>query len=184
MLNAVLGGQFSSRLNLNLREDKGYTYGAFSAYGFRVGPGPFTAGAAVQTDVTKPALAEMVREINEIVTTRPVTAKELDFAKDRLIRGFPTDFETTSAVAGMIAELVLYDLPDDEFTTFPARVEAVDLAAVHRAASKHLHPDRLTILVVGDRAKIAGPLKELPFVKTIHLLDVEGKPVASAAAVE
>ncbi len=182
VLNAVLGGQFSSRLNLNLREDKGYTYGASSAYAFRVGPGPFTAGAAVQTDATKPALAELVREINEIVGPRPVTAAELEFAKDRLIRGFPTEFETTFDVANTLASLVLYDLPDDEFTTFPARVEAVTLDAVHRAATKYLHPDRLAILVVGDRAKIEGPLKELPFVKTIHLLDVDGKPVSGAGA--
>ena len=177
VLNAVLGGQFSSRLNLNLREDKGYSYGASSSFAFRLGPGPFTAGTAVQTSVTKEALAEIVKEVTEIVGPRPVTKAELEFAKDRLIRGFPTEFETTHAVANTLSELVLHDLPDDEFTTFTTRVNAVTLDEVNRVARKYLHPDRLTIVVVGDRAKIEGPLKTLPFVSAIHLLDVEGNPV-------
>jgi zinc protease len=122
VLNAVLGGQFSSRINLNLREDKGYTYWAYSAFSFRLGPGPFTAAAAVQTDVTKDALAELVKELTDLVGRRPVTKAEFDFAKDRLVRGFPSQFATTFDVAQTLSDLVLYDLPDDEFTTYPARV--------------------------------------------------------------
>ena len=100
VLNAVLGGQFSSRINLNLREDKGWTYGAHSHFHFRQGPGPFQAEGAVQTNVTKEALVEMLKEIKDITGSRPVTAKELAFAQGRLVQGFPSKFETTSGVAG------------------------------------------------------------------------------------
>ena len=182
VMNAVLGGDFSSRINLNLREDKGYTYGARSSFEPRLGPGPFVVATSVQTDVTKESVSELVRELTEITTSRPITAKELEFAKDRTVRGFPAKFETTSQVAGTLTQLVMYDLPDDEFTTYPTRVEAVALNDVHRVAKKYIHPDHLTILVVGDRAKVEGPLKTLPFVKVIDLLDVEGNPVPDVKA--
>ena len=139
-MNAILGGQFSSRINLNLREDKGYTYGARSRFAFRLGPGPFEAGGSVQTDVTKEALVELIKELTDITGPRPVTDAELAFAKDRIIRGFPGRFETTAAVAGTLAELVLYDLPDDYFTTYPSKVEAVTKADVDRVARQVPRP--------------------------------------------
>ena len=142
-MNAVLGGEFSSRINLNLREDKGYTYGAHSQFSFRLGPGPFYAGGSVQTNVTKEALAELIKELTDVTGPRTITEKELDFAKDRIVRGFPAQFETTDKVAGTLAELVMYDLPDDEFTTYPSRVAAVTKADVDRVARQYLHPDRL-----------------------------------------
>ena len=95
VMNAILGGQFSSRINLNLREDKGYTYGARSHFAFRIGPGPFEAGGSVQTEVTKEALVELIKELTDITGARPITDDELAFAKDRIIRGFPSRFETT-----------------------------------------------------------------------------------------
>src|SRR5262249_31759900 len=137
VMNAVLGGQFSSRINLNLREEKGYTYGAQSEFAFRQGPGPFQAGGAVQTAVTKEALVELVKEVTDITGPRPVTEAELAFAKDRIVRGFPARFETTSGVAGTLAELVLYHLPDDYFATYPSKVEAVTRAEVDRVARAH-----------------------------------------------
>ncbi|MGE3820573.1 MAG: insulinase family protein, partial [Isosphaeraceae bacterium] len=182
VMNAVLGGQFSSRINLNLREDKGYTYGARSSWDFRLGPGPFQAGGSVQTAVTKEALVELVKEVNEITGPRPVTDAELAFAKDRTIRGFPGRFETTRGVAGALSELVLYGLPDDYFRTYTSRIEAVTKADVARVAREHLQPDRLVILVVGDRATIEGPLKSLPFARVINALDAEGNPIPAAAS--
>ena len=147
VMNAILGGQFSSRINLNLREEKGYTYGACSHFVFRIGPGPFEAGGSVQTDVTKEALVELIKELTDITgKPGPITDDELAFAKERIIRGFPSRFETTSDVAGTLAELVLYHLPDDYFATYPAKVEAVTLADVNRVARKYLDPDHMTIL--------------------------------------
>jgi len=177
VLNAVVGGQFSSRMNLNLREDKGYTYGARSSFAFRQGPGPFTAGASVETSVTKPAVIELVKELTDVTGPRPVTPAEMEFAKDRIIRGFPGEFETTAEVAGTLAQLVIYDLPADEFTTYTDRVAAVKKADVDRVAKQYLHPDRMAIVVVGDRAKVEGPLKSLPFVKVVTVLDPEGNPL-------
>jgi zinc protease len=180
--NAVVGGQFSSRLNLNLREDKGYSYGIRSTFKFRLGPGPFEASGSVQTAVTKEALVEMVKELTDVAGPRPVTAAELTFAKDRIIRGFPNKFETTADVASTLVDLILYDLPDDYFTTYPSKVEAVTVDDARRVARQYLHPDKLTIVVVGDKSKVEGPLKTLPYGKVIHELDPEGKPLPASAA--
>jgi zinc protease len=180
VLNSVLGGQFSSRLNLNLREAKGYTYGARSGFSFRQGPGPFSAVTSVQTAVTKEALAEVVKEIRDITGPRPVTAEELAFAKDNTIKGFPSGFGTTFGVAGQLAELVTFALPDDYFRTYRAAVEAVTAEDVARVAKKYLDPENLTIVVVGDAAKIEEGLKSLPFGKSIRRLDPEGNPADAA----
>jgi zinc protease len=176
-MNEILGGQFSSRINLNLREDKGYSYGAHSHYFFRLGPGPFEAGGSVQTAVTKEAVVELLKEIEDITGTRPVTDAELGFAKDRIIKGFPSKFETTFGVAGTLAELVVYDLPADYFATYQAKIEAVSKADVDRVARKHLDPKHMAILVVGDRAKVEPGLKSLPYAKVINVLDPEGNPL-------
>jgi zinc protease len=185
VMNGVLGGMFSSRINLNLREDKGYTYGARSSFAFRRGPGPFEASAPVQTVSTKEALSELIKELTDITGPRPVTDAELAFSKDRIIRGLPSRFETTMGVATTLTDLVLYNLPDDYFTTYPSKVEAVTKADVDRVAKTYLDPQKMTILVVGDKAKIEGPLKSLPFVKVINVLDTEGNTVpASTGATE
>ncbi len=183
VLNGALGGQFSSRINLNLREDKGYTYGARSSFAFRQGPGPFQAGGSVQTAVTKEALAELVKELKEITGSRPLSDDELGFAKDRLIKGFPSRFETTMGQAGALSELVQFHLPDDYFTTYQTKIQGVIQDDVARAAQKYLDPDHMTILVVGDRKVIEPKLKELPYASTIHQLDPEGNPVSKMEAV-
>ena len=177
VMNGILGGQFSSRINLNLREDKGYTYGARSSFAFRQGPGPFEAGGSVQTAVTKEALVELVKELAEISTSRPATAAELAFSKDRLIKGFPSRFETTFGQAGTLAELVLFKLPDDYFTTYQSKIEAITADDVTRVARKYIDPAKLVVLVVGDRKAIEAKLKELPYGSTLKLLDAEGNPV-------
>ena len=181
VMNAILGGQFLSRINLNLREDKGYSYGAHSSFGFYKGPGPFEAGGTVQTAVTKESLFEIFRELTDISGRRLVTPAELAFAKERLIQGFPRRFETTFGVAGQVAILVDDDLPDDEFARYQARIESVTKADVDRVAREYITPEQMSILVVGDRSVIEGSLKSLPFVGTIHSIDSEGKPVAASA---
>ena len=177
LMNAILGGQFISRMNMNLREDKGYSYGVDSSFSFMRGAGPFEAGGTVQTAVTKESLVEILKELSDITSRRPVTDAELAFAKERLIQGFPHRFETTFGVAAQVAILVADELPDDEFTRYQARVEAVTQADINRVAREYITPEKMAILVVGDRSQIEGPLKSLAFVKAIERLDVEGNPV-------
>ena len=177
VMNEILGGQFSSRINLNLREDKGYSYGASSQFAFRIGPGPFEAGGSVHTEVTKEALVELIKELTDITGARPISDDELEFAKEQIIRGFPSRFETTSDVAGTLAELVFYRLPDDYFTNYTAKVDAVTGADVNRVARKYLDPGHFTILIVGDRAKVEPALKSLPYAQVINVLDLEGNPL-------
>jgi predicted Zn-dependent peptidase len=154
LLNLVLGGQFVSRLNMNLREHKGYTYGARSWFEFRLGRGPFQMSASVQTDATADAIREAVREVSAMRGERPVTPAELGVARAALTRGYPRNFETSDQVARSAAQLALYDLPDDYFATFVPQVEQLGLDAIHDAAVRHLHPDRLVTLVVGDKARV------------------------------
>ncbi len=182
VMNAILGGQFSSRINLNLREEKGYTYGARTSFVYRQGPGPFLAGTSVQTAVTKEALIELVKELRDITGPRPVTPEELAFATSNLVRGFPAGFGTTFGLAGQLEEVALFNLPEDYFTTYQARIEAVTADDVNRVAQKYLDPDHLTIVVVGDKAQIEEGLKALPFGHIIKELDAEGDPVADKPA--
>jgi zinc protease len=174
VMNAILGGQFTSRINVNLRQEKGYSYGAESGFAFYRGPGPFVAGGPVESGVTKEALEELFKELAGIAGARPVTDDELAFAKERIILGFPGRFETTFGVAGQLAVLVADALPDDEFERYQPRVEALTKGDVDRVASRYITPDRMTVLIVGDRSKIDGPLKSLPWVKGIRPLDPEG----------
>jgi predicted Zn-dependent peptidase len=161
VLNMILGGQFVSRINLNLREDKGYTYGARTVFDWRVGRGPFLFRSSVQTGATADAISEVIREIDEIRTSRPVTEDELALARAALTRGFPRSFETASQVARAGTSLALHGLPLDEMSRFVARVAAVDVEAVSRAARSHLHPDRLLAVVVGSEADVLPSLQKL-----------------------
>ena len=160
VLNAILGGQFVSRLNMNLREDKGYTYGARSGFEFRRTPGPFVVQAAVQTGVTADAVREALREVGDIAGPRPVTSDETAMAQAALTRGYPRNFETAGQIARGLAQLALYDLPDDTLELFVPAVRAVDVDAVTVAAQR-LDPDAMTITVVGDRATIEPGLAAL-----------------------
>jgi len=182
LMNAILGGQFVSRINMNLREEKGYSYGAESSFSFLRGPGPFEAGGPVQTAVTKESLVELLKELTDITGSRPVTEAELAFAKQRIVQGFPSRFETTFGVAGQVAILVADELPDDEFDHYQSRIEAVARADVDRVARAYITPEKMAILVVGDRAQIERPLESLPSVKTIQRLDTEGNSLSAPAA--
>ena len=156
VLNMVLGGQFVSRINMNLREDKGYTYGARTSFDFRRGPGPFALHASVQSEVTVDAILEALSELRAIRGDRPVTRKELETGRAGLTRGYPRNFETAEQISRGAAQLALYGLPDDYFSTFVPRVLAVDEADVTRVAAEHIDPSRFLIVIVGDRDKV-GP---------------------------
>src|SRR6185436_14461601 len=118
VLNTMLGGQFVSRVNLNLREDKGYTYGARTSFDYRRGAGPFTASAPVATKDTKESVAELMKELRGIRGEIPITVKELEYSKQAIIRGYPRGFETPAQIASRLADVVFYDLPDDYFNTY------------------------------------------------------------------
>jgi predicted Zn-dependent peptidase len=161
VLNMVLGGQFISRVNMNLREAKGYTYGARTAFDFRRGRGPFVLQVGVQTEVTADALREALSEISGIRTDRPVTDTELATARAALTRGYPRNFETADQIARAAAQLALYDLSDDYFGQFAPKIAAVDRDAVTRVAQTYLDPGRMLSVVVGDRDRITAPLAAL-----------------------
>jgi len=155
VMNAVLGGLFSSRINLNLREAHGYTYGAFSAFEWRRGAGPFVVHTAVKSEVTGEAVREIMTEIDRMQRTE-ISEDELTLATNYLDGVFPIRYETTAAIAAALANLVIHDLPEDYYDEYRAHVRGVTTAGVLRAAQTHLHPDRLRIVVVGDPATIAG----------------------------
>ncbi|MDQ1591494.1 MAG: zinc protease [Pyrinomonadaceae bacterium] len=179
VLNSMLGGQFVSRINLNLREDKGYTYGARSNFDYRRGAGPFAASGGVFTNVTKESVSEFLKELRGIRGEIPVTERELEYAKQGILRGFPRGFETPDQIAGRLGTVVLYNLPDDYFNSYSARVRAVTLADITRVANRYLDPSRMAILVVGDRKAVEPGLRSLGIGEGITYLDAEGRPVAS-----
>jgi len=161
---------------MNLREDKGYTYGAYSRFVYRRGPGPFSASGEIQTISTKEAVQEFLKELNGIRGSRPVTQTELDVNKQSFIRRFPSGFETVGGISNQLANLVVYGLPDSYFNEYISKVNAVTLDDVNRVANKYLDPSKMAIVIVGDRKVVEPGLKELGL--PITLLDVEGKPLA------
>lgn len=160
VMNAILGGLFSSRLNLNLREVHAYTYGAHSAFDWRRAASPFEVSTAVETAVTADALREALSEITRM-REAPVTDAELSLATSYLDGVFPIRFETTAAVAGGLANVEIFRLPSSYFDTYRDHVRAVTAADVLRVAQQHLDPSRLQIIVVGDPDKIVEPLTAL-----------------------
>lgn len=148
--NAVLGGQFVSRLNLNLRQDKGYTYGVRSGFDFRRRRGPFSVHTSVQTTATADAVSEVLREIADLAGPRPVTADELARAKAAVGLGYPRGFETAQQVARAVAQLALHELDASHFATFSDRLNAVPLEDLSTAANRHVRAAELTAVVVGD----------------------------------
>ncbi len=158
--NAILGGLFNSRLNMNLREDKGWTYGARSALALRRSRGPVVLRAAVETAVSGAAVREMLREVREMRESLP-TEEELETAAGALTRSLPLRFETNSQIAATISEQVVYDLPDDYWAAFTSRIEGVSRDNVCDMAARLLDPHKLAILVVGDADEVSRDLEEL-----------------------
>jgi zinc protease len=174
-MNAVLGSDFGSRLNMNLREDKHWSYGAGSFIRDARGPRPFIAYAPVQTDKTKESIVELQKELREMVTGRPVLPAELDRAKASLTLTLPGTWETIGAVAGTIDEIVAFGLDDRYFDTYADKVRAQTPASVTSAATRTVLPDHLVWVIVGDRARIESGLRSLDLGE-IHLVDADGNP--------
>ena len=159
VLNTILGGSFTSRLNQNLREKNGYAYGANSGFDMRQSAGPFFASANVQTDKTGDALKEFFVELNGILG--PVPDEELTKAKNYVALGFPGEFETTGDLARKLEELVIYNLPESTFTDFVAAVSKVTSGDLQRLAARYIQPDKMAVVVVGDRKEIENKIREL-----------------------
>jgi zinc protease len=172
VLNYAFGGQFSARLNQNLRQDKGYSYGYNSGISWYNAPSLLSAGGSVQTEVTRESVIETLREFGDISGNRPLTEAELDNAKNGLRLGYPAGFERPAQLLAQLMQLTQFGLPDDYFTHFEERLAAVSLADTHRVGAQYLPASRLTILVVGDREQIEQPLRDLGHPLT--LLDAEG----------
>lgn len=157
VLNTVLGGSFTSRLNQNLRERNGYAYGASSTFDMRKAAGPFFAGAGVQIDKTVESLREFFKELDGM--SQPIPADELQRAKNLEALGFPGAFETTSGMAGNLADLVIYGLPESFFSDYVPRIQAITAADVQRAAKQYLQTDKFAVVVVGDLKVIEAPVR-------------------------
>lgn len=160
VLNAILGGLFGSRINLNLREAHGYTYGASSYFDWRKDVGPFVISTAVATEVTAAALEEILFEIDKI-RSEPVTEAELSLAKDYLDGVFPIRYETTASVAAALANVVVHGLPWSYYDTYRARIRSISASQVMEAAQRHLRPERLQTTIVGNVSAISGPIARL-----------------------
>ena len=157
-MGAILGGLFNSRLNMKLREEKGYTYGAGAGFDMRRGAGPFSARAAVNTEVTVPAIVDMLAELERMRDTR-VEPSELVAARDFLIGVFPLRFETAGAVVGALGSLAVHGLGVEELVGYRANIEAVDIDAIEAAARAHLHVDDAAIVLVGDADAFGADLE-------------------------
>jgi zinc protease len=175
VMNTILGGLFTSRINLNLREDKGYSYGAGSGFAARRDRGPFFVSTGVRTDATAPAVSEILKEIR-LMREAPVTAEELALGKDSLMLSLPGRFETSAQAAGSFSELFVYDLGLDYYSKYVERVTRIDAAAAHAAASKHLVPEQLIVVAVGDRQKIEPDLLKLNL-GPVEYRDAEGNVI-------
>ncbi|HXE90453.1 MAG TPA: pitrilysin family protein [Terriglobales bacterium] len=180
VMNTTLGGLFSSRINLNLREQHGYTYGAFSAFVYRRGPGPFFAGSSIRTDVTAPAIGEIFKEIERMRNT-DLTAEELRIAKDFISRSLPGLFETTLQAVNTVRDMYVYDLPLTYYSELPKAVDEVTAADVRRVAQKYLTPEHMIVVSVGDRSKIQPEIEKLGL-GTVEVRDLDGNPVQTAQA--
>jgi len=160
IMNALLGGLFSSRINLNLRERHGYTYGASSYFDWRRTPGPFVISTAVQSEASAEAIRETLTEINGM-RNKEVSPDELSLATNYLEGVFPIRYETTSAIASALANMVIFGLREDFYDTYRDNIHAVTPEDVLIAAQTHVHPEKLLGIVVGDPAVVSKPLESL-----------------------
>jgi len=175
VMNRILGGQFQSRLNANIREEKGYSYGVSSSFAFGKGPGPFRAGGDVVSDKSDAALVEFMKELRGIGGSRPISEDELETAKDGLIQRLPDQFASVGAVNGAITGIYIQGLPEDFYQQYAKSVASITKEDVVRAAKQYIDLDHLAIVIVGDRAAIESSLKATNIAPITHL-DIEGNP--------
>jgi zinc protease len=171
-----LGGAFTSRLNMNLREDKHWSYGAGTRLTDAIGQGVYRAGAGVQTDKTAESMLEIRKELREVLGDRKPTEEELAFAKDSLAIALPGNNETSDEIANSYAEILTYGLKDSYWNDFVGSVNALTTADLGKSAARLIHPDSLTWVVVGDLSKIEAKVRALNFGE-VTVIDADGKPV-------
>ncbi len=176
VLNTALGEAFTSRINLNIREAKGYTYGARTGMTFARGDGPFVASAGVFSAKTDSSLIEFMKELRDIRAGRPITPEETEFARASLVRAYPRRLETNAGVAGLLADIAFFRLPDTEITGYLSKLGAVKPADVTRVAQKYLAPDSSVVVVVGDLTTIRPGIEAL-HLGPVTVLDQQGMPV-------
>jgi zinc protease len=180
VMNNILGGLFSSRINNNLREEHGYTYGGFSFFMYRRGPGLFLAGGGIRTDATAPAIQELFKEL-ERIRSGPPTAEELSLSKGSFSHSLAGLFESSEQTASTIGEMFTYDLPLDYYQDLPTKVDAVTSDDVQRMAEKYIHPETSVVIGAGDRAKIEDSLKKLSL-GPVEVRDYEGNLVGGGSS--
>ena len=178
-MNDAFGGQFTARLNMNLREDKHWAYGAYSFSQDALGQRPFMLYAPVQTDKTVESAAEVLKEAKDVISARPLTAAEITKVKDSNVRSLPGSYETAGAVLGALESNALYGRPDDYVATLKHRIEAQTDDAVRAAATEVIHPNALTWVIVGDLSKIEAGVRGLKL-GDVQVIDADGKPVPAA----
>lgn len=171
VMNTILGGSFTSRLNMNLREVHGYAYGANSGFSMRPVPGPFTAASDVQTDKTAESLKEFMNELNGI--SKPVTEEEVSKAKNYVALGFPDNFSSVGSIAAQLSDMVDYNLPESYFNDYIGKVLAVTKEDVRRVAKKYIDTDDMAIIIVGDKAKVEKGIKETKVGKIVNLVPAD-----------
>jgi len=181
VLNHILGGQFQSRLNANIREQKGYSYGVNSFFSYGKGPGAFRAGGSIVSAKTDAALIEFMKEFRGIVGERPVTDEELQTARDSLIQALPQRFASVSAIGNSIASLIVQSLPDDYYQNYGKNISAVTKDDLARVAKQYIDLGHLAIVIVGDRASVEGPLKATG-IAPITILDIDGNPTSGSGS--
>ncbi len=175
VLNSAFGGQFTARLNQNLREDKGYTYGYSSVVQWHGGPSLLLAGGSVQTAVTLESVSETLKEFRDIHGDRPLDQEELDATKEGILRGYPASFERPGQILSHLMQMALFDLPNDYFTTVKRNIDAVSIEDARRVGAELVQPDRLSVLIVGDRQAVETSLRGLDL--PVVLLDANGAAV-------
>jgi zinc protease len=180
VMNNILGGLFSSRINNNLREEHGYTYGGFSFFMYRRGPGLFVAGGGIRTDATAPAVHEIFKEL-ERIRTGPPAADELTLSKGSFAHSLAGLFESSELTANTIGDMFTYDLPPDYYQQLPAKIDAVTPNDVQHMAEKYIHPDTSVVIGAGDRAKIEDSLKKLA-IGPVEVRDYDGNLVGGGAS--
>jgi zinc protease len=176
VMNTMLGGYFQSRLNMNLREEKGYSYGVNSGFAFGKGPGPFRAGGDIVSAKSDAALIEFMKELRGIQGSRPITDDELKMAKDSLIQRLPGTFASVGAINNAITTIWTQGLPEDYYQQYGQKVAAITRDDVLRVAKQYVDLEHLAIVIVGDRASIEAPLRATG-IAPITVLDIEGKAI-------
>jgi zinc protease len=176
VMNTMLGGMFQSRLNANIREEKGYSYGVRSGFGFGKGPGPFSAGGDIVTDKSDAALQEFMKELRGIQGERPITDDELAMAKNSLIQRLPGQFGAVAQINSAITTLYVQGLPENYYQAYGKNIAAVTRDDVLRVAKQYVDLDRMAIVIVGDQKTIEEPLAKTGVAPVVHL-DKEGNPI-------